>query len=531
LIRRNQPAIINSPPSLRSLLARNAVATTQPLAAQAGLRMLLAGGNAVDAAVATAIALTVVEPTMNGIGSDAFAIVYDGNELNGLNASGRSPGQWNAARFAGRTHMPTEGWDCVTVPGVVSAWASLSEKFGKLPFGQLFEPAVEYAENGYALSPIVAAQWAKQAPRLQDQPGFAETFLPHGRVPTAGERVRLPDHANTLLQIATSRGEAFYRGELAEKMAADSAQHGGAMTTEDLASHSAEWVSPISNHYRALTLHELPPNGQGIATLMACEILNQFDVSALRAESAEAVHLQVEAMKLALADAYRYVTDPAAMQLSASDLCDPAYLRKRAGLIDRRQAKPFANGLPGQSETVYLTAADAAGMMVSFIQSNYMGFGSGVVVPGTGISLQNRGASFRLQPDHPNCVAGGKRPFHTIIPGFVTHGEQPLMSFGVMGGDMQAQGHLQMMVRAADFAQNPQAAADAPRWKVSSDQKLLVEETYGESVLKGLADLGHEVVAMPYGSSEFGAAQLIRKLPFGYAAASEPRRDGQAVGF
>ncbi|UCH47908.1 MAG: gamma-glutamyltransferase family protein [Betaproteobacteria bacterium] len=513
------------------VLARNTVATTQPLAAQAGLRMLLAGGNAVDAALATAIALTVVEPTMNGIGSDAFAIVYDGIELHGLNASGRSPKEWNTARFAGRTHMPTEGWDCVTVPGVVSAWASLSEKFGKLAFSQLFEPAVEYAENGYALSPVIAAQWARQAPRLQEQPGFAETFLPGGRVPTAGEQVRFPEHAKTLQQIAASHGEAFYRGELADKIAADSARHGGAMTTGDLASHSAEWVSPISSHYRALTLHELPPNGQGIATLMACGILNHFDFAETQPESPQAVHLQVEAMKLALADAYRYVTDPAAMQTSVSDLCDPAYLRKRAGLIDRRRAKPFPHGHPGQSETVYLTAADASGMMVSFIQSNYMGFGSGVVVPGTGISLQNRGASFRLQPDHPNCVAGGKRPFHTIIPGFVTHGEQPLMSFGVMGGDMQAQGHLQMMVRTADFTQSPQTAADGPRWKVAADQSLLIEETYGEDVIKALADLGHKVVAMPYGSPEFGAAQLIRKLPFGYAAASEPRRDGQAVGF
>ncbi|UCD69863.1 MAG: gamma-glutamyltransferase family protein [Betaproteobacteria bacterium] len=513
------------------VLACNAVATTQPLAAQAGLRMLLTGGNAVDAAVATAIALTVVEPTMNGIGSDAFAIVCDGNELHGLNASGHSPRQWNAARFAGHTQMPTEGWDCVTVPGVVSAWASLSEKFGKLPFAQLFEPAVEYAESGYALSPIVAAQWAKQAPRLKEQPGFAETFLFNGRVPTVGERVRLPDHARTLQEIAASHGDAFYRGELADKIAADSARHGGAMTIEDLASHSAEWINPIRSHYRALTLHELPPNGQGIAALMACEILNHFDLSGLQPESAEAVHLQVEAMKLALADVYRYVTDPEAMQIPVSDLRDPAYLRKRAGLIDLRQAKPFAHGLPGQAETVYLTAADACGMMVSFIQSNYMGFGSGVVVPGTGISLHNRGASFQLQPDHPNCVAGGKRPLHTIIPGFVTHGEHPLMSFGVMGADMQAQGHLQMMVRTADFMQNPQATADAPRWKTSADQTLLIESTYGERVLKALADLGHKVVEMPYGSQDFGAAQLIRKLPFGYAAASEPRRDGQAVGY
>jgi gamma-glutamyltranspeptidase/glutathione hydrolase len=493
--------------------------------------MLLAGGNAVDAAVATAIALTVVEPTMNGIGSDAFAIVHDGKGLHGLNASGRSPRAWNLSRFQGRARMPTEGWDSVTVPGAVSAWVSLSERFGELPFSELFEPAIEYAEGGFALSPVVAGQWATQVPRLRDQPGFANAFLPGGQIPAVGEQIRLPDHAETLRKIANSRGEAFYRGDLAEQIAADSARHGGVMTTEDLASHRAEWVKPICADYRSLTLHEIPPNGQGIAALIACGILSHFDIASLQPESAEAVHLQVEAMKLALADAYRYVADPDSMDLSVSDLCNSAYLRKRADQIDRNHARPFAHGQPAPSDTVYLTAADASGMMVSFIQSNYAGFGSGVVVAGTGISLQNRGSAFSLQADHPNCVAGGKRPFHTIIPGFATHGEQPLMSFGVMGADMQAQGHLQMMVRTADFAQNPQTAADAPRWKFSADQKLLIEESYGDAVIGALAELGHQVVATPYGSQEFGAAQLIRKLDFGYAAASEPRRDGQAVGY
>ncbi len=513
------------------VLARNAVATSQPLAAQAGLRMLLAGGNAVDAAVATAIALTVVEPTMNGIGSDAFAIVHDGKTLQGLNASGRAPRGWSRKRFEGRQTMPTEGWDCITVPGAVSAWVSLSDRFGKLPFSDLFEPAIEYAEAGYPLSPVVAMQWENQAPRLKDQPGFADTFLPQGRVPAVGERVRLPDHASTLRKIAATQGDAFYRGELAERMVADSASYGGAMTTEDLASHRADWVTPVRADYRSLTLHEIPPNGQGIAALMACGILDNFDIDVMSPESAEAVHLQVEAMKLALADAYRYVSDPASMEVTASQLLDKAYLRKRAALINRDQATPFSHGQPTQSETVYLTAADASGMMVSMIQSNYMGFGSGVVVPGTGISLQNRGAAFSLLPDHPNCVGGGKRPFHTIIPGFVTKAAQPFMSFGVMGADVQAQGHLQMMVRTTDFEQNPQAAADAPRWKLSYDQSLLVEQSYGETTLKRLAEMGHKVVPRPYGSQEFGAAQLIRRLEFGYAAASEPRRDGQAVGF
>ncbi len=513
------------------VLARNAVATSQPLAAQAGLRMLLAGGNAVDAAVATAIALTVVEPTMNGIGSDAFAIVYDGTTIHGLNASGRSPRGWNLERFEGRQTMPKKGWDSVTVPGAVSAWANLSERFGELPFSDLFEPAIEYAEAGYALSPVVAQQWEAQAPTFKDQPGFADTFLPQGRTPAVGERIRLPHHASTLRKIAASHGNAFYRGELAEQMVASSASHGGAMTAEDLASHRADWVTPVCTNYRSLTLHEIPPNGQGIAALMACGILEHFDIGAMAPESAEIVHLQVEAMKLALADAYRYVSDPDNMEVSVSQLLDKAYLRERAALIDLGQAKPLAHGYPAQSETVYLTAADASGMMVSLIQSNYMGFGSGVVVPETGISLQNRGSGFSLQAGHPNCVGGGKRPFHTIIPGFVTEAAEPFMSFGVMGADMQAQGHLQMMVRTADFSQNPQTAADAPRWKFAGDQSLLIEESYGEATLKRLAELGHKVVPRPYGSQDFGAAQLIRRMEFGYAAGSEPRRDGQAVGF
>ena len=513
------------------VMARNVVATSQPLAAQAGLRMLLAGGNAVDAIVASAITLTVVEPTMNGIGSDSFGIVYNNGKLHGLNASGRAPKGWNPGRFAGRTQMPTEGWDSVTVPGAVSAWVALSEKFGKLPFAQLFAPAIEYAESGFALSPAIAFQWSGQVARLKDQPGFAEAFLPGGRAPTTGDHVRFPDHAKTLQQIAETRGDAFYQGKLAEQIAAHSKSNGGVMTVEDLAAHRADWVDPISHGYRGLALHEIPPNGQGIAALMALGIVGNFDIASLPAESVEAVHLQAEAMKLAFADVYRYVSDPATMTLSPAQLCDESYLKKRAAMIDRSAAGEFGPGQPSSSETVYLTAADASGMMVSYIQSNYTGFGSGVVVPGTGISMQNRGACFGLDPDHPNCVAGGKRPFHTIIPGFVTTDREPFMSFGVMGADMQAQGHVQVLLRTADYSLNPQATADAPRWKVMPDGRLLIEDSYGQDVLKGLADLGHNVVAMPHGSHDFGAAQLIRRMDFGYVAGSEPRRDGHAVGY
>jgi len=513
------------------VLAGNVVATSQPLAAQAGLRMMLAGGNAIDAIVATAITLTVVEPVMNGIGSDAFALVWIGGGLHGLNASGRAPAAWTRERFAGRDAMPSRGWDTVTVPGAVSAWVALSKAYGRLPFEQLFEPAIAYAEHGFAVSPVIAGQWAAQAGLLKEQPGFAEAFLRDGRAPRAGERFNFPDQARTLRDIAATNGESFYRGALADRIASYAAATGGAITSSDLAAHRADWVQPITQAYRDHELHEIPPNGQGIAALMALGILQHFDLSGLPPESAESVHLQAEAMKLAFADAYAHVADPEAMRVQAVEMLDPAYLAQRAMRIDRSRAQDFGAGSPPDSGTVYLTAADAEGTMVSYIQSNYSGFGSGVVVPGTGISLQNRGACFSLAPGHPNVVAPGRRPFHTIIPAFITKSGTPVMSFGVMGGDMQAQGHVQMMIRLVDHGQNPQAAADAPRWKVSKDGSLQVEHHMPAATAAGLERLGHRVRVMSRDSLEFGAAQLIHRLPDGYAAASEPRRDGQAVGF
>ena len=513
------------------VLARNVVATSQPLAAQAGLRMMLKGGNAADAAIATAITLTVVEPVMNGIGSDAFALLWDGRKLHALNACGRAPGGWTPQRFAGRTDMPTEGWDTVTVPGVVSAWAAVSKRFGKLPFADLFEPAIGYARNGFPVSPVVASQWLAQVPRLGDQPGFAHAFLRDGRPPRAGETFRFPAQADTLEDIARSGGESFYRGALAAKIAAFSAACGGALAAEDLAAHRADWVEPVSQNYRGHALHEIPPNGQGIAALIALGILEHFDLGSLPPDSADSFHLQIEAMKLAFADVYRYVADPTAMNVGSAGLLDPAYLASRAKLIDKHRAHTVSHGMPPASGTVYLTAADAQGMMVSYIQSNYMGFGSGVVVPETGISLQNRGSAFSLQPGHPNRVAGGKRPFHTIIPAFLSRDGTPVMSFGVMGADMQPQGHLQMAVRLLDYGQNPQAAADAPRWKVTRDGGVLLEQAVSEKLASELAQRGHPVNRVAAGSTEFGAAQLILKVDGGYVAASEPRRDGQAVGF
>ncbi len=397
----------------RPVLAENAVATSQPLAAQAGLQMLAAGGTAVDAALAAAITLTLVEPVSNGIGSDAYAIVWDGRQLHGLNASGRSPAGWTREYFGGQKAMPTRGWNTVTVPGCVSAWLELHRKFGKLPFEKLFETAIRYGREGFLVSPTIAGQWQKQVPELKAQPGFADAFMPGGRAPRPGERFRFPEHAEALEQIAKSRGEAFYRGALAEKIAAHAEKHGGAMRAADLAAHRADWVAPLAIDYRGYTLHELPPNGQGIVALAALGILQHFDLASLKVDGADSLHLQIEAMKLAFADARRYVGDLDYMDVRPQQLLEPGYLKSRAALIDVKRAQDFGHGTPLQGGTVYLTAADASGMMVSFIQSNYMGFGSGVVV--NGISMQNRGATFVMTSGHPNRVGPRKRPYHRIL--------------------------------------------------------------------------------------------------------------------
>jgi len=511
------------------VLARNVVATSQPLAAQAGLRMMLEGGNAVDAALASAIALTVLEPTSNGIGSDAFCILWDGERLHGLNASGRSPAAWSPGRFKAMSVMPNRGWDAVTVPGAVSAWVALSGRFGKLPFADLFEPAIQYATDGFMVSPTIARLWAERISELREVPGFAEHFLPRGRAPGAGEKFLAPAHAKTLKRIAETKGEAFYKGELAEQLVAHARSHGGAMTMEDLAAHTVDWVAPIGHSYRGYTLHEIPPNTQGIGALMMLGMLENFDMAAVPVDSADSVHLQLEAMKLAFADIHEHVSDPATMRVRNTDLLDQEYLRSRSRLIDRKKAQTPRHGVPGTGGTVYLTAADASGMMVSFIQSNYQGFGSGVVV--SGISLQNRGFGFSLRPDHPNVVAPRKRPFHTIIPAFVTRNGRPVMSFGVMGGSMQAQGHAQIMIRLADYGQNPQAAADAPRWRVGEGLDVNIEHGVSADVIGELQRRGHRVVQAGRWSTDFGRAQLIFRMDDGYFAASERRADGQAVGY
>jgi gamma-glutamyltranspeptidase/glutathione hydrolase len=512
------------------VLARNLVATSQPLAAQAGLRMLLKGGNAVDAALAAAITLTVVEPTSNGIGSDAFALVWDGQRLHGLNGSGRSPRAWTPDRFAGLNRMPIFGWDAVTVPGAVDAWVQLSQKFGKLPFGDLFGPAIEYAQNGFAVSPITAVRWAATPELYADFPDFGNAFLPDGRAPRAGERFSCPGQADTLKSIAASRGESFYRGDLAQQIVNCAKAAGGAMTLEDLADHRSQWVRPIATEYRGAQLHEIPPNGQGLAALIALGLLRHFDLGQYAADSADSIHLQVEAMKIALAEAYRHIADSSAMLVDPEEFLTEAFLARRAQEIRiDRAGFPESNILSDQG-TVYLTTADESGMLVSFIQSNYLGFGSGIVIPQTGISMQNRGYGFVLEQGHPNCVDGGKRPFQTIIPGFVTRDGQALMSFGVMGGSMQAQGHVQMMVRIFDYNQNPQAACDAPRWHVDENFRVALEPGTAPEVTSSLRDRGQKIIDDPP-FHLFGGAQLIYTLDDGYCAASDHRKDGQAVGY
>ncbi|HEY1610795.1 MAG TPA: gamma-glutamyltransferase family protein [Paraburkholderia sp.] len=539
----------NPYPTLRSpVFARNIVSTSHPLAAQAGLRMLWKGGNAIDATIAAAAAITVVEPVSCGLGSDAFALVWDGGKLHGLNASGVSPAAWNVDYFR-RRHgedangvaiQPVRGWDTVTVPGVIAGWEALHAKFGSLPFADLLEPAIEIAERGHAVASIVARKWAAAIPDLHNQPGFADAFMPHGRAPEVSELVRMPGHAKTLRMIAKHGPRAYYEGEIAERIAAFAREGDGAMTFADLRDYRPEWVEPISQDYRGHTVHEIPPNGQGIAALIALGILEHFDVGSLPVDSIESQHLQIEAMKLAFADVYRYVADPRSMDVTPEQMLDPAYLAARAKLIDPRRATQFDFGMPKAGGTIYLSAADESGMMVSFIQSNYMGFGSGVVVPGMGISMQNRGRGFSMDPRSPNVVEGGKRPFHTIIPAFLTQRvdgrQEAVMSFGVMGGDMQPQGHLQTVVRMLDYGQQPQAACDAPRWKVNRDFTLDVESTMDPASAPGLAALGHTIKSIDDPYMDFGSGQFIWRLDRsepdrGYVAASDSRRDGLAAGF
>ncbi|MBD1909511.1 gamma-glutamyltransferase family protein [Leptolyngbya sp. FACHB-16] len=509
---------------------RCALATSQPLATTAGLEMICAGGNAVDAAVAMAIALTVVEPTSNGIGSDAFAIVWDG-ALHGLNASGKSAQNLSLAAFEEHSQVPLYGWLPVTVSGAISSWRALWERWGKLPFEKLFEPAIRFAEEGYPVSPETARAWKRAEPLFlslqgQEFEAFKQVFFAGDRAPRAGEIWRSPGHAATLRELAETGGESFYQGKLAEKITQFAADTGGFLTLEDYANHQPDWVDPISTTYRDLTVWEIPPNGQGIAALMALNILEGFDLARYPRDSIESFHLQIEAMKLAFADVYRHVADPTHMAISVEQMLDKGYASDRRALI-QDTAIPLANpGLP-KGGTVYLAAADGE-LMVSLIQSNFEGFGSGILVPGTGIALHNRGSGFTLMANHPNQFAPGKRPFHTIIPGFLTRDGQPVGPFGVMGAPMQPQGHVQVVVNMTDYHLNPQAALDAPRWRFLEGNTVLLEQTVPRFVTSGLSDRGH-AVKVTGGVEFFGKGQIVLRSGEALIAASEPRADGGAI--
>ena len=525
------------------VFARNIVSTSHPLAAQAGLRILWQGGNAVDAAIAAAAVLTIVEPVSCGLGSDAFCILWDGKALYGLNASGRAPQAWTPEYFQKKygpdaMQPPKRGIDSVTVPGAVASWVAMNERFGKLPFADLMQSAIEIAERGYLLSVVVQEKWAAAVDELRHQPGFSEHLLPWGRAPQVGELFQFPAAARGLRAIANSKGQAFYGGEIAHALEKFSKAHGGSLKASDFAAYKADWVTPIAQNYRGHTLHEIPPNGQGIAALISLGILGNFDLAALSRDGVDSQHLQIEAMKLAFADVYRYVADEASMEVTAQQMLDPAYLKQRAGLIDMKKAQDFKAGNPAKGGTIYLTAADENGMMVSFIQSNYMGFGSGCVEPEFGVSLQNRGHAFatRAGGHNPaNLVAPGKRPFHTIIPAFLTKDGQPVMSYGVMGANMQPQGHVQTLVRMLDYQQNPQAACDAPRWRYNEGLVINVESAMDPHTVKGLQALGHQMEVINDSYQDFGSGQFIWRMGDpkvqGYVAASDSRRDGLVAGF
>ncbi len=519
-------------PSRRTVVygRRGMVAASQPLAAQAGLSILQKGGNAVDAAVAAAAALPVVEPTSNGIGGDLFAIVCKDGELHGLNSSGSAPARLTPelVRRSGHPEMPSHGWLPVTVPGIPGGWAALSARFGALSLADCVEPAALYAEHGHAVAPVVSYYWrtaAKRYGELFEGSEFApwfDTFAPQGTGPQPGEVWTCASMAETLRSIGSSKGHSLYRGQLAQKIAAFAAATGGIIAEEDLAAFEPQWVEPLSVAYRGYTVWELPPNGQGLVALLALGILDGMDYTP---DNVQWTHQMIEAVKLAFADGKAWITDPQEMTVTTEQLLAADYLAERRALIGERAATRTPGDVnPGG--TVYLATADNQGNMVSLIQSNYMGFGSGIVVPGTGIALQNRAHTFSLDPKDANYLRPGRRTYHTIIPGFLTKDGKPMGPFGVMGGFMQPQGHVQVLSRTLDEQLNPQAALDAPRFYWEDGCSVQVERAMPAHVIEGLQTRGHQLtVANEAGL--FGRGQIIWSMPQGVlAGGTEARADG-----
>lgn len=521
-------------PSKRNVVygRKGMVATGNPLAAQAGLEILKKGGNAIDAAIATAATLTVVEPTANGIGSDAFALVWTKGKLHGLNASGPAPQKMTleALQKRGFDKMPVLGTLPVTVPGTPAAWAALSEKYGKLSLIETLQPAIDYAENGYILEPSVGGRWefnfAKFTKAIKTDPamqGWFDTFAPQGKCLGVGDELYLKDHGQTLREIAKTKAESFYRGALAEKIDAYFKKFDSFLRKEDLAAFYPEWVEPIFTDYKGYQISEIPPNGHGITVLMALNILREMELG--DRDAFRTVHNQIEAMKLAFVDAQKYVTDPKFMKVKVEELLAESYAAERRALITDKALLP-QTGNPSKGGTVYLCTADGEGNMVSYIQSNYMGFGSGIVVPGTGIAMQNRGNNFSMDPHADNCVAPGKRPYHTIIPGFLSKDGNPIGPFGIMGGFMQPQAHVQVMVNTIDYHMNPQEALDRPRWQWIGGRTIEVEQSFNNRLANQLLRAGHDIVVKADPIS-FGRGEIIWRNDQGVlCGATEPRTDG-----
>lgn len=523
-------------PSRRTVIYgnRGMVATSQPLAAQAGLDILKKGGNAVDAAVATAACLTIVEPTSNGIGGDAFAILHIDGKMIGLNTSGPSPELMSleALKGMGLNEIPKLGLIPVTVPGIPKAWAELIEKYGNLSLKEILEPAIYYANYGYPVSPTVAALWEKA---YKNYKGYAssnefkswfDTFAPEGRALMSGKVWKSENHAKTLEELAATNCRSFYEGNLADKIDAFSRKHNGFIRKSDLEKYSVEWIKPVSINYRGYDVWELPPNGHGIVALMALNILNNFSFT--EREALDTYHKQIEAIKLAFADGKEYISDINSMKVSIKDLLSKSYGQDRAKLIGKKAIQPIF-GSPQRGGTVYLATADGNGNMVSYIQSNYMGFGSGIVIPETGIALHNRGHNFNMVEGHSNCVAPYKKPYHTIIPGFLTKDDLAIGPFGVMGAFMQPQGHVQVVSNMIDFKLNPQEALNAPRWQWISDKKIDLEPSVGKEIAQNLSNLGHDInINSDY--TNFGRGQIIlRNENKTYTGATEPRADGHVA--
>jgi gamma-glutamyltranspeptidase/glutathione hydrolase len=523
-------------PSRRSVVfaRRGMVTTSHPLAAQAGLDILKEGGNAIDAAVATAAALTVLEPTSNGVGGDAFALVWRQGKLHGLNSSGFAPQKLSldVLRKAGFECMPRFGMIPVTVPGVPAAWAALTKRFGTLPLTANLRPAIDYAWRGAPVSPVTADLWQQAFIEFSTQKDASfrhwfDCFAPGGHAPKAGEMWRSEELAQSLSAIAESDAKAFYEGKLAEALHVFSEQCGAYLRGDDLAAFSPEWVEPLKALYRGVDVWELPPNGQGLVALIALRILDGFAAPAM--DSPRAWHLRIEALKLAFADAFAHIADPKRMRVNPMDFLDETYIASRRKRIGDRAGAP-APGKPLDGGTVYLATADAEGNMVSYIQSNFWGFGSGMVVPGTGIALHSRGLGFSFDPAHPNCLAPGMRPYHTIIPGFLSKNGRPLAAFGVMGAYLQPQGHVMAVSNMLDYALNPQAALDAPRFRWEEGLRVDVEVGFPAPVAEALRRVGHDMHYGAPGDRGFGRGQIIWRDEDGvFIGGSEPRCDGQAA--